>query len=158
MASKEVFDLLKDFKALLVCRICQVTNTHHLDWYRCAHLHPICEICRWSDRCSCGQEILKAHDKLVKSLLSNKNMPYECNNKSRGCQEVLADHKLKNHEENDCIFRPVNCPNCNSRLAFNRIGNVQLFVNLIFILYARWRFRIVCLQTKLALLEIRNKM
>ena len=30
------------------------------------------------------------------------------------------------------------------------IGNVQLFVNLIFILYARWRFKIVCLQTKLA--------
>ena len=30
------------------------------------------------------------------------------------------------------------------------IGNAQLFVNLIFILYARWRFKIVCFQTKLA--------
>ena len=30
------------------------------------------------------------------------------------------------------------------------IGNVQLFVNLMFILYVRWRFKIVCLQTKLA--------
>ena len=29
----------------------------------------------------------------------------------------------------------------------NPIGNVQLFVSLIFILYARWRFKIVCLQT-----------
>ena len=38
----------------------------------------------------------------------------------------------------------------------NRIGNVQLFVNLIFILYARWRFKIVCLQTKLAPLGARN--
>ena len=28
-----------------------------------------------------------------------------------------------------------------------QIGNVQLFVNLIFILYARWRFKIACLQT-----------
>ena len=37
------------------------------------------------------------------------------------------------------------------------IGNVQLFVNLIFILYARWRIKIVCLQTKLALLAIRKK-
>ena len=37
-------------------------------------------------------------------------------------------------------------------------GNVQLFVNLIFsFLYARWRFKIVCLQTKLALLAIRKK-
>ena len=27
------------------------------------------------------------------------------------------------------------------------IGNVQLFVKLTFILYARWRFKIVCLQT-----------
>ena len=37
------------------------------------------------------------------------------------------------------------------------IGNVQLFVNLIFILYARWRFKIICLQTKLASLAIRKK-
>ena len=37
------------------------------------------------------------------------------------------------------------------------IGNVQLFVNLIFILYARWRFKIVCLQIKLASLTICKK-
>ena len=37
------------------------------------------------------------------------------------------------------------------------IGNVQLFVNVIFILYARWRFKIVCLQTKLVSLAIRKK-
>ena len=37
------------------------------------------------------------------------------------------------------------------------IGNVQLFVNLIFILHARWRFKIVCLQTKLASLAILKK-
>ena len=37
------------------------------------------------------------------------------------------------------------------------IGNVQLFVNLIFILYSRWRFKIACLQTKLASLAIRRK-
>ena len=35
------------------------------------------------------------------------------------------------------------------------IGNVQFFVNLIFILYARWRFKIV-LKTKLASLAIRK--
>ena len=34
------------------------------------------------------------------------------------------------------------------------IGNVQLFVILFFILYARWRFKIVCLQTKLASIAI----
>ena len=39
----------------------------------------------------------------------------------------------------------------------NHIGNVQLFVNLIFILYARWRIKIVCLQTKLASLAICKK-
>ena len=44
--------------------------------------------------------------------------------------------------------------NSNSKWA---IGNVQLVVNLIFILYARWHFKIVCLQTKLALLAIRKK-
>ena len=37
------------------------------------------------------------------------------------------------------------------------IGNVQLFVNLIFILHTRWRFEIVCLQIKLASLAIRKK-
>ena len=39
------------------------------------------------------------------------------------------------------------CPN---------IGNIQLFVNFILILSARWRFKIVCLQTKLASLAIRK--
>ena len=38
-----------------------------------------------------------------------------------------------------------------------QIGNVQLFVNLIFILYASWRFKIVCLQRKLASLAIHKK-
>ena len=38
-----------------------------------------------------------------------------------------------------------------------QIGKLQLFVNLIFILYARWRFKFVCLQTKLASLAIRKK-
>ena len=37
------------------------------------------------------------------------------------------------------------------------IGNVQLFVNLIFILYARWRFKFVCLPAKLVSLAIRKK-
>ena len=37
------------------------------------------------------------------------------------------------------------------------IGNVQLFVKLIFILYARWRFKIVCLQTKITSLAIRKQ-
>ena len=37
------------------------------------------------------------------------------------------------------------------------IGNVQLFVNLIIILYAGWRFTIVCSHTKLASLAIRKK-
>ena len=121
MASKKVIGLLKDFRALLICRICNVSNTHHIDWYRCAHLHPICELCRWNNRCSCGQEILKAHDKLVKSILSNKNMPYQCNNKIRGCRETLPEANLKDHEDNECIYRPVNCPNCQSRMAFNAI-------------------------------------
>ena len=40
----------------------------------------------------------------------------------------------------------------------NGAGNVQFFVNLIFILYARWRFKIVCLQTKLASLANRKEM
>ena len=39
----------------------------------------------------------------------------------------------------------------------NSIGNVQLFVSLIFILYARWRIKIVCLPTKLASLAFRKK-
>ena len=40
---------------------------------------------------------------------------------------------------------------------FTTIGNVQLFVNLIFILYARCRFEIVCIQTNLASLAICKK-
>ena len=39
----------------------------------------------------------------------------------------------------------------------DRTGNVKLFFNLIFILYSRWRFKIVSLQTKIASLTIRKK-
>ena len=39
----------------------------------------------------------------------------------------------------------------------NAIGNVQLFVILILILYARWCFQIVCLQTRLTSLAIGKK-
>ena len=39
---------------------------------------------------------------------------------------------------------PINKPvHQRSTKPLHRIGNVQLFVNLIFILYARWRFKIV---------------
>ena len=43
------------------------------------------------------------------------------------------------------------------RIKLEATGNVKTFVKLIFFLYARWRFKIVCLQTKLASLAICKK-
>ena len=54
--------------------------------------------------------------------------------------ETISENTGKGQEYKDCP-----------------IGNVQLFINLFFILYARWRFKIVCFQTKLVSLAICKK-
>ena len=54
------------------------------------------------------------------------------------------------------IVRYIN-NNFNDGRRMDSIGNVEIFVNAIFILHARWRFKIVCLHTKHASLEIRKK-
>ena len=93
-------------------------------------------------------------------LLDEKNMlitnKLACSNK--GCE----NHPPPQHEAfNFSVLvecwkcKPKSSPGASS--SEYKIGNVQLFVNLIFILYARWHFKIVCLQTKLASLAICKK-
>ena len=91
-----------------------------------------------------------SHDKmgdqrLVEFLSEITAVEEEANLKSHG-QSFANAHELQN-----ATFRLL------LREETREIGNVQLFVNLIFILYARWRIKIVCLQTKLASLAIRLK-
>ena len=63
---------------------------------------------------------------------------------------TLIDQWIESDKEQRQPLRPKLCQ------AIETIGNVQLFDNLTFILYARWRFKIVCLQTKLASLAMRK--
>ena len=65
--------------------------------------------------------------------------------------EAMTSTSRQNHNNN------VIAAEAAEEVDTHHIGNVQLFVNLIFILYARWRLKIVCLQTKLASLAICKK-
>ena len=70
--------------------------------------------------------------------------------------KIVADF-IKVEDQNFALFNYVTEMNNQVEGLQESIGNVQLFVNLIFILFARWRFKIVCLQTKLDSLAIRKK-
>ena len=84
---------------------------------------------------------------------SSKMVEYLCREQANFVIKNLRDAEQKNHRK-FTLHRLVNLIS----MFMADIGNVQLFVNLIFILYARWRFEIVCLQTNLASLAIRKNL
>ena len=56
---------------------------------------------------------------------------------------VICESEFKGETEGDLTIQKGDI-----LIALESIGNVQLFVNLIFILYARWRFKVVCFTNK----------
>ena len=80
-----------------------------------------------------SMEETETHDQSIIKELENQNL-IEITNKSP-------------NDEN----KPLNVALAEETITANKpIGNVKLFVNSIFILYARWHFKLVCLQPKLA--------
>ena len=104
-------DLNKTFTDMrndLICQLCEtIPGPRKTQWFRCMELHQICQDCQSkNEKCSCGQPILKKHCKMTEKLLSTKRMRLNCKNTKNGCQEVLADVALEDHES-ECIFREI---------------------------------------------------
>ena len=72
-------------------------------------------------------------------------------------QEFVTCRSVDGFQGSECDIIIISCVRSKSNGQEKGIGNVQFFVNLISTLNARWHFKIVCLQTKLASLAIRKK-
>ena len=110
MASNRSFQAFEDH---LKCNICETgPRPGKSRWYRCMALHQVCQDCKEVKKvkkCSCGQLVSHAFDKMTESWLNEESMKFKCVNQGRGCQEILRKEDLKFHET-ECIYRLVLCP------------------------------------------------
>ena len=119
---------LTEFRNDLVCHICKdLPRPGKKQWYRCLKLHPICQDCKAKIRnCSDGEYISSEFCKMTEKLLSVVGMKYNCVNTKNGCQEVLAETALEDHES-ECIFRVVLClhnallTSCTEKVTFQEV-------------------------------------
>ena len=82
----------------------------------------------------------------------SKQSPVFSDPKNRRETQIYGKNTIKTGESN-LLLSPV----LRSLSGSPVFRDAPTFVNLIFILYARWRFKIVCLQTELASLAIHKK-
>ena len=122
-SSKTVTEIRSD----LVCQMCKRPGKKR--WYRCLKLHYVCEECKNKNKkCSCNQPISKKYDKTTEKMLSALSMKYNCGNTNNGCQEVLTETALEDHEY-ECIYRLVPCikntldpsEECNEKVTFRDV-------------------------------------
>ena len=124
---------LTEVRKELVCQICEnPARPGKKYWYRCMKLHQICQDCKGKieiDKCTCGQPISIDYCKMTEKLLSVKRLKLNCINTKNGCQEVLADTALDEHES-ECIYRIVPCltfnagillRNCQVKVPFQKV-------------------------------------
>ena len=97
-------------------------------------------------------EIIQKRVEQWRKVQSDEKIPWEVN-------EDYVEHSEVAKNKVETILKDLlwNLKHFADKLKMEDIGNVELFVNLIVILYARWRFKIVYLQAKLASLAIRKK-
>ena len=122
-SSKTVTEIRSD----LICQMCKRPGKKR--WYRCLELHHVCEECKLKNKkCSCNEPISNKYDKTTEKMLNALGMKYNCGNAENGCQEVLAESALEDHES-ECIFRTVPClkltldsaDECNGKVTFRDV-------------------------------------
>ena len=103
-SSKALTEIRND----LICQICEGRATPGKShWYRCKKLHLVCQDCKNSNgKCSCGKSILQDYCKIIEKLM-NVGLKFNCTND--GCQELLLESALKDHES-ECDHRLMQCP------------------------------------------------
>ena len=95
----------------------------------CLELHHVCEECKKiNKKCSCDEPISNKYDKTTEKMLSALSIKYNCANTKNGCQEVLTETALEDHES-ECIYRLVPCIKlaldpfamCNEKVTFHEV-------------------------------------
>ena len=119
---------LTEIRSDLVCQMCERPGKKR--WYRCLKLHQICPDCKGKEQCCCGQPISTKYDMTYEKTLNALGMKYNCGNTKNGCQEVLAESALEDHES-ECIYRLVPCitgavyyaniKECNAEVTFQEV-------------------------------------
>ena len=121
---------LTEVRKELICKICgNPARPGKKYWYRCMNLHQICQDCKAKieiDKCACGQPISFDYCKMTEKLLSVKRLKLNCINTKNGCQEVLADTALDEHEI-ECIYRVVPCLTFNAGILTRKCNATILF-------------------------------
>lgn len=125
---------LTEMRNNLICQICEnPARPEKKQWYRCLKLHQICQDCKGkNEKCSCGHPISFDFCKMTEKLLSIKPLKLNCINAKNGCQEVLAENALEDHES-ECIYRLVpwlsatmyNSPNSGKKVTFKDVIQQQ---------------------------------
>ena len=106
-SSKTIEEIRND----LICQICEGRpRPGESHWYRCLNLHLICEDCEadWA-KCGCDEPISKNYCKIIEKMLNIKDLKFNCVSTKNGCQEVLTESALEEHES-ECIYRSIECP------------------------------------------------
>ena len=117
-----------EIRSDLVCQMCERPGKKR--WFRCLNLHQICPDCKRKEQCCCGQPISTKYDKTYEKTLNALGMKYNCGNTKNGCQEVLTETALEDHEA-ECIYRLVPCilknalwvsyKKCNGKVTFRDV-------------------------------------
>lgn len=100
----------KSVKDLLKCPIC-LKVPRHGPIYQCWQGHIFCSNCSYRlTRCYQCEASLSANIKNLVAEEMLEKIPMDCRYKESGCDVELVRNELFCHEEDDCLYRDVQCP------------------------------------------------
>ncbi|OAY70880.1 E3 ubiquitin-protein ligase SINAT3 [Ananas comosus] len=109
-------------RELLECPICLITM--HPPIYQCKNGHPLCSACKSKvgNQCpTCRQELGDIRCLVLEKVA--EKFKHSCKYQSSGCPEVLP-YSIKSKHEEQCSFRPFNCPYPRCSV----VGNISFLV------------------------------
>ena len=118
--------LLKHLPSLQCHKCKNIPGPNRTNRYFCIkESHALCELHRF--RCLCGSLVGEKPSPAIGKLL--QDLPWMCQNYSKGCREIKTDVEELEHHQVKCIFRQVYCPavSCDSRPLFKNVIDHLIF-------------------------------
>ena len=103
----ECYDLNQNLVEHLECPICMNYLTPPI--YQCLNGHPICNNCKPNVyNCpTCKEKNIYSRMLILEKVYNDLRFP--CSFKEFGCDALLNQKSLKNHED-DCVYQSIECP------------------------------------------------